>query len=200
LDRLGILLPFYSNHSEIRASLEKRGKFERIKLLSHIYPYNSKLNILFYQCFGNTRVENGGFTPINGPFKINFDALENDLKNKQTIDALKLQAFTEFINLCQKENINLILTLSPYIDTALVNSNLFTFADSIAKCNNIPLLNFSENKVFYKNNNLFIDHAHLNSKGASIFSNLFADTLMSYIRTDRFDFSDYSKPSVNSLK
>jgi hypothetical protein len=41
--RLSPLLPYYKNHPEIRDLIEKRSSFEKIKLLSNIYPFNSSL-------------------------------------------------------------------------------------------------------------------------------------------------------------
>ena len=47
-ERLTTLLPYYSNHAEIRDVLELRSPFEKYKLCSAIYPFNSLLlRILF---------------------------------------------------------------------------------------------------------------------------------------------------------
>src|SRR5689334_10740304 len=40
-DRLSCLLPYYKKHPEIRSIVELKSPWEKFKLLSHIYPYNS---------------------------------------------------------------------------------------------------------------------------------------------------------------
>ena len=40
-DRLSSLLPYYKSHPEMRSIINLKSKYEKIKLLSQIYPYNS---------------------------------------------------------------------------------------------------------------------------------------------------------------
>ncbi|HET7116179.1 MAG TPA: hypothetical protein VFI29_06795, partial [Hanamia sp.] len=46
-DRLSALLPYYYNHPELRPIIKLKSKFERIKLLSKIYPFNSMVYSVF---------------------------------------------------------------------------------------------------------------------------------------------------------
>jgi hypothetical protein len=52
-DRLSSLLPYYQGHKEIRSIIEMRSPFEKIKLLSRIYPFNS---MLFTIIIGNMKL------------------------------------------------------------------------------------------------------------------------------------------------
>jgi hypothetical protein len=43
LQALSLLLPYYRHHPEIRAIIQSRGLTERLKMASHIYPFNSEI-------------------------------------------------------------------------------------------------------------------------------------------------------------
>ena len=67
-DRLSVLLPYYQDYPEIRSFLQLRGPFEKIKLMSSIYPFNSDIiNIIGFNT--NTRAARRhdfeGYIPLN---------------------------------------------------------------------------------------------------------------------------------------
>jgi hypothetical protein len=181
-DKLGVLLPYYSNHPEIRDIIEKRSRFEKVKLLSRIYPFNSSMYTIGQQFFGTPRdtIKNG-FNPISRSFKINYDGLKKDLSVIPQIHPAKLEAYNGFIKQCKENRVNLIFTISPVYDSTFVNTGLFLFADSLAKSNNIRLINFAVNDAFYNKDLLFLDHGHLNNQGANLFSEMIADSLSKYL-------------------
>ena len=50
-DRLSSLLPYYDRHPEMRSIIQLKSPYEKYKLLSKIYPYNS---LIFTIAVGNT--------------------------------------------------------------------------------------------------------------------------------------------------
>ena len=66
-DRMSPLLPYYRTHEEIRSIVELKSPFERIKLLSEIYPFNSQILTI---AIGNLEInkkrkpDNEGYVPL----------------------------------------------------------------------------------------------------------------------------------------
>src|SRR6266498_4701938 len=62
-DRLSVLLPYYKTHSEIRSVIELKSPYERLKLTSKVYPFNS---MLFSIAIGNAELNKKRRGDING--------------------------------------------------------------------------------------------------------------------------------------
>jgi hypothetical protein len=186
-EKLGVLLPYYYNHPEIRDILRSRSNLERLKLLSSTYPFNSEIYMIFRQLLGTHRdtIKNGYYPEI-GEFELDTNRIKQDLKKDYSINPLKLIAYDELVNFCKMRNINLIFTITPVYDTTLVERKLFEFADSIARINEVPIFNYSTDKRFYKNGELFIDNIHMNSDGADLFSQIFADNINKIINSPTY--------------
>ena len=181
-NKLGALLPYYQKHPEIREIIKQRSRFESIKLLSHIYPFNSVLYQVCRQFYGTPRNKTtNGFLPENRKFKINYANIRKDLAAPVSVSSEKYIAFNNFISLCKEKKIKLILTIAPTFDMNLVSRHLFSFSDSLSRANKIPLINFAQLDKISGKKILFADNGHLNSNGADIFSTIFSDTLSKFI-------------------
>lgn len=171
-DRLSSLLPYYSSHPEMRSIINLKSKYEKIKMLSHIYPYNSSM---FTIAVGNTefnkkrRGDIKGYVPLtkiwNGPVQI--DSSSSYYK----IDSIKVNAYKTFIRDCIHSKVKLYIVCSPYLTKSIHTDYSISLGQEIAKKNNIEFFNFSEDSLFINNSKLFTDDAHLNDSGAIIFSN-----------------------------
>ncbi len=171
-DRLSCLLPYYWDHSEIRKYVDLRSPFEKIKLISHIYPYNS----LFMDiAIGNLKKylvkepDKKGFEVLNKQIKIEIDSLDSSFEND--IDENKLMAFEEFLSLARSAGSNVFVIYSPVY-------YLYDEDPSIAICNdlckkeNVPFYDFSKDPMFLNKKELFADKIHVNQSGAILFSQL----------------------------
>lgn len=171
-ERLAALLPYYKDHPEIRSIIQLRGKYEKIKLLSEIYPYNSDI---FSIIVGNMKFNKKRKEDFKGyvPLKATMDSLgKGSLKEEKEagLDRLKVNAYREFILLCKKSNIKLTVVCSPYAYKAEGSGISLLTGQKIAKENGIEFLNYSEDPRFINKYSLFTDRNHLNYKGAEIFS------------------------------
>jgi hypothetical protein len=174
-DRLSTLLPYYKTHPEIRDIIELKSSFERFKLMSSIYPYNSLLTTIIVGNldFNKTRKNNQGvfkgYVPLAGVYTQPLDSLEV-LPYYEKIDNNKIAVFTEFLNLSKENNIDLTVVYSP-VYYLYENNYDVSLCREICKENSVRFIDYSKDEEFLDNSNLFRDKSHLNSDGASLLTN-----------------------------
>lgn len=171
-DRLSSLLPYYENHPEIRSIIHLKGPFEKYKLLSKIYPYNSNI---FTIGIGNTALnksrrnnnDDQGFVPL----KRTWEKPISTLTLKYELDTNKIVMFKSFVKDCIKLNIKLYVFISPrFVKYTTIDKSLI-IATNILKEFQIPLYDFASDPYFLNRPELFADMSHLNENGAKIYSN-----------------------------
>ena len=177
-DGLSSLLPYYRNHPEMRSIIDLKSKYERLKMLSCIYPYNSSM---FTIAVGNAEFnkkrdnEIQGYVPLtktwDGPILV-----ENN-SSKYDIDSVKVNAFKEFILECIQAKVKLYIVCSPYFAKLNHSDYSLIIGKEIAKRNNIDFFDFSKDTTFINSPKLFADIEHLNDTGASVFSNLLINSI-----------------------
>ena len=177
-DRLSSLLPYYKSHPEMRSIIELKSRFEKVKLLSFIYPFNSSM---FTIAVGNTEFNKNrkadiqGYVPLtkvwNGPIQIDSSSIKYD------IDSIKVKAYEIFIQDCVRSKVKLYIVCSPYY----IKSNHVDYSvqigQKIAQKYNIQFFDHSRDSIFLNNIKLFADIGHLNEAGAKVFSNLVIDNI-----------------------
>lgn len=178
-DRISSLLPYYGTHPEMRSIIELKSPYEKLKLLSTIYPYNSSMLII---AGGNAmftikrRKDINGYIPItkiwNGPIQI------YDSSIKYEIDNNKVKVYESFIQDCINSKVKLYIVCSPHYIKSNHTDYSIILGREIAKKNNINFFDYSKDYVFINNSNLFADIAHLNDTGAKAFSNMLIDSII----------------------
>jgi hypothetical protein len=178
-DRLSILLPFYKNHPELRTIIESRSPFERYKLQSKIYPFNS---MIFKIAIGNTEFNKNRNEDIKGyvPLTRTLDeSIRNvDFSKKYEIDSNKVKCYESFINDCKSVNAKLYIVCSPYFFNSIGTDSSMMIAKKIASAHNIDFFDFSKDELFLKNPKYFDDTVHVNFAGSKIFSNKLIDSII----------------------
>jgi hypothetical protein len=187
-DRLSSLLPYYQGHPEIREIVNLKSPYERIKLLSKIYPFNSLLlNIIT----GNLDIHNtrawsrSGYLPLTREMK--------DTRRKFTsftgleIDKKKLEVLSSFIALCRSNGVRVILVESP-VFAMIYDPFTPIYLKKLAKEENIRFYDFTHDLLFLQNPSWFQDNEHLNEKGALEFSRILSGMI-------RNEWKDEGMPS-----
>lgn len=171
-DRLSALLPYYKNHKEIRSIVNLKSPFEKYKLYSHIYPYNSSLLTIM---LGNMNVNKNrvsnmdyhGYVPLHGIHTKQLDTLHTPAN--YSLDENKVNVFTEFLTLTQSKNIPLIVVNSPSYYLYETDYSLDA-ARKICFENRVPFIDFSRDIEFLSHSDYFEDETHLNKIGAAAFT------------------------------
>ncbi len=179
-DRISILLPFYKTHPEMRSIIELRSPFEKFKLQSGIYPYNSMLLKILkgnIKSGGKEKEDIKGYLPLLR--SLNEPTRTVDLSKPYKLDSNKLNCYKAFINDCNKANIKLYLINSPYYFNSIGKDISMEIAKDIANKNSLDFIDFSKDEFFLKSPHLFDDTVHVNLAGSKIFSNRVIDSIIS---------------------
>ncbi|WP_158826214.1 hypothetical protein [Mucilaginibacter lacusdianchii] len=167
---LATLLPYYNNNA-VKPYLKYNGKFQQVKMLSHIYPYNSLITNLLVGLDRNWIEDYKGYVPKTSV--ISNTKLE-PLKEKGATDSLKVKELYNLLGRLNNKNIPTLLVISPmhykYVNS--VTTSICQQADE--KFSNTAFLNFANNKSWI-DNKLYSDDYHLNVNGARLFSKQIAE-------------------------
>jgi hypothetical protein len=180
-DRLSALIPYYKTHPEVREIIDLRSPYEKFKMISHIYPYNSLIfSLIMGVIESHTKRKNvneeNGYVPLTEPC---YKHLIKDTSSGITdLDPIKIQAFESFVKDCHKSNIELYVVVSPLLVEYLHQNVSLKIAAGIAKKYDVPMFSFTNIPIFYNNDLFASDGTHLNDKGARIFTNMVIDSIM----------------------
>jgi hypothetical protein len=174
-DRLSCFLPFYHDHPELHSLIEMRSPDERIKLLSRMYPYNSLLFKISSGIVGEGADING-YIPLNR----SLDEPKRDVNYsiQYDMDSTKIGFYNSVIQLCKENNIELVMSCSPYFSNGFGNDSSLTLAKKLAKQNSVPFFDLSKGHPLLNNSKLYDDTAHVNRTGSPILTNIIIDSVM----------------------
>ncbi len=185
LEKLSYLLPHRENNC-VNSLVLQRSRFEKLKLLSASYSYNSMiLSLIWCAISKKDNQDNNGYAPVYG--KLPEESIANDgkkstsvgIKDKQRSAEDKEffeQIIDEFFALAKSKNIKIYVSLSPYWNEGKGGRSNFylniedTFIKKI-KTLGIPMIHLERNDYpELDDRNLYRDSYHLNIKGAEFFS------------------------------
>lgn len=180
-DRISSLLPYYKEHPEIHSIIELKSPYEKYKLLSRIYPFNS---LLFTIAVGTTDFnksreqinDENGYVPLTHMW--NKKIFTDTDTAKYELDTNKVNILKSFIAECKNANIQPYITISPRFIKYSGKDLSVELVRKIAGKSNIPFYNYSKDTLFWKHREYFADRVHLNNMGATIFSNKVIDTIL----------------------
>ncbi len=180
-DRLSSLLPYYRDHPEIRNVIELKSPYEKLKLVSEIYPFNSSLITIV---IGNTEInktrkkDREGYVPLMGYLG---DTIKSKIEIRSELpDTNKVNAILEIIQYCNMHKIQLIFIQSP-IFAKVKKTKSTDLAEHLFKQNKVPFWDYLNDPFFLHNPDYFQDKDHLNDLGATCFSKLIVKRLEEYL-------------------
>lgn len=191
-DRLSILLPYYHDYPEIHSLIQLRGPFEKIKLISAIYPFNSNIiNIIGFNTKAATlRQAFDGFVPLKEVMNENMLKSDPPVINqtpvdiKSAVDPNMISSLENIIQICKDRNITLFIINSPVFHRVneILNPDpeITKITLDIIHRNNVNYLDFSNDPAFAGHIELFADKAHLNETGAKMFSHMLVTRLSKF--------------------
>jgi hypothetical protein len=174
------LHPYYWEHQEVlKPILNLESKLIDFKLLFKSYQTNSTL-IHAIKYYLSPQMEIKGYVPSYAKMEKsnsygNNEAIVPEIVEEE-IDTSFISAFKSFINTAKDENIELLLVMSPIVyKLDLSNYQSLDIMKAIAEEKQVPFLDFTNDKRFLYEHDLFRDRTHLNDDGARLFSKLLAE-------------------------
>jgi hypothetical protein len=176
-ERLSCLLPLYKDHPELQEIILLRSPYERLKLLSKAYPYNSSIFKISIANISNKPDEDiKGYVPLKR--SLNEPRRYVDFSEPYEIDSVKLKYFYLFIEQCRQANVKLYFSISPYYFTYAGTDASLQIAKMAAAKNNIPFFDLSKGVSALDDASFFDDTVHVNQTGSKILSNIIIDSII----------------------
>jgi hypothetical protein len=176
-DRLSMLLPYYQKHSDMRPIIEQKSNFEKIKMYSRVYPYNSMLFSIFAGNlkYNRLRVNDlNGFVPLS---KVWQDEIRIVNYPDYKIDSIKIKYYKAFIEKCIELQLKLYIVVSPDFMKLVKLEKSNIISKEIAANYNVAFYDYSRDTLFLNNSKYFADQTHLNHVGADVFTNKLLDEI-----------------------
>ncbi|MFT3932960.1 MAG: DUF1574 family protein [Chitinophagaceae bacterium] len=185
-EKLTILLPYYEKHKELINYISEVSPFERYKLFSKTYPYNSSIFILTTNAlFANSvKKDDHGYLPLEGSMT---DATTTDYQRKmlaryerikikkEVPDEKGIAYYKKFLDNTSRLNIKTLVVISPtilkdpfYLDNQALEKQLVI--DIAKQYPNISFLDYSLDPRFNNHPEKFSDVFHLNRQGSQEFT------------------------------
>lgn len=190
-DRISCLLPFYKTHPEIRPIIHLKGPFEKYKLISSIYPFNSNIitiaagNSAFYKVM---TTDFKGYVPLTKTWN---KPITTDTSNRmEVLDSNKIKVFRSFITDCIDSGIKLYIVSPPLYIRSIYPKQSIVLGKKIAAEYNIEFLDYTNDSTFLSNPSYYTDFIHFNDEGAKVFT----DMLVKDILEKRAPEGDYKTP------
>jgi len=183
-DKLAYLLPYYSKHKEIRKIVELKSPFERIKLISEIYPFNSQIFTILVRSIEIAKINDSSKKGYDASYKR--WAHKIDTVNTYTTyaeDQNKVMALREFITQAKESGANIFVVYPPVFQKFNMRQEIEIY-NRICLIEKVPFWDFSRDTSFSNNKSLFADVDHLNHNGAMLFSGLVAAKIKQAINKD----------------
>jgi len=180
-DRISSLLPYCKKHPELDSIVKLKGPYEKYKMLSKVYPFNS---LIFSILIGNLDYnrerkymdDNQGYVPLTKIWDHKI-AIDTTVKSYE-IDTNMIQTFKDFINSNINSKVKLYIVISPGFFKYTKKEPSIEIAHRIANEYSIPFFDFSRDTFFWNNPRLFSNENHLNNSGAKVFSNKVIDSII----------------------
>ena len=186
-DRMAALLPSYRSHEEIRKIVDLRSRYEKYKLISEIYPFNSQILTIAGGNFESTKKKKSdtkGYIPLYNEWKSKIDSVKSyttyETDSNSIVDVNKLLEFEEFLCDAKKSGVRVFAIYSPIFLKFHENKEI-EICKGICENENVPFWDFSKDTLFLNNNLLFKDIGHLNNNGAIVFSNIVVRKIKKYL-------------------
>jgi hypothetical protein len=188
-NRTAGLSPLITQYSSVRRFIYQRSTLERLKYLSASYRYNNTgLSILRSVSMHSEAVD--GFVPKRGqlPEDVAMAPLQEDNSDQPEIDPESVEVHIEMIQACKRANVKIVFVFTPKWSPTfeLPADDLFALnvVEQITVSQNVPFIRVTQqNAPVFQDPSLFVDVAHLNARGAALFSQILADRLIELERS-----------------
>lgn len=188
-DRIASLGPFVAESPVIREMIYRRGPLEPLKYALASFRYNSKILAMLSYPWARDRTIDG-FLPLDGAMAPRGDA---DVGNagprkpqpEPQADAYLVELLRQSIRAARAADTKVVLVASPRWTSDGRNdprtANLLAMFPEIAREEDVRYLAFTQDDTpAFRDPSLFADAAHLNRRGAELFTRLLGERLREY--------------------
>ncbi len=184
-ERLSSLLP-YANNREVRWLLTRNSLLDRLKLVSVLYRYNSRLLNIADNYFNSAKQFDNGYVSVGKTKFRTVNQFSDDLLHDQQVqfDDFKIELLKKFISSAKARNIKVIMSFSPTVEPLSAKCRqILAYYDRLFTEMQVPFIKvLTEDFPQFTNSQMFMDYIHMNDLGANAFTPIFADKLHSLLQ------------------
>jgi hypothetical protein len=180
-EKLSMLLPYVSEHKELKKYTNVISKWENIKLYCETYLYNSTLLVSVHDHLFPDKLpqdDNGYFPLVRTMDKSSFDSykvskkLYDEKRAKQNIplDIKVVDYYIQFLKKTRSQNIKTYVIISPTILHEPLIKERILLGNIAKQFKNVVFLDYSTDSTYNNHYEMFADELHLNNIGAEKFS------------------------------
>ncbi len=171
-DRVSSLLPYYKTHPEIREIVDLKSPFEKYKLLSSLYTFNT---LLLPSITGALDLNNKQANEKTLGYLPNYEKWGGDMamvdSRNEKLDSNKIKGLKNIIAACNEKKVTLVIVVSPSYKKYTQNYNpTIALARKMADSSKVAFWNYLEDTTYLNHKELFMDIRHLNNDGATIYT------------------------------
>jgi hypothetical protein len=170
-DLLNSLLPYYRDDESVREMVDLVKPGYRYFSWSHTLPYNSSLFAITYRFLtaAGERKDVNGYIGMKGHKTMKMDTLHN-CHAQYEFDPVIIDALHRFVGLCEKENIRLLVIISPrFLKTDCPREDLRRVCEELKQLQ-VDYLDFSGDSKYVDHLEYMYDEPHLNYEGSVEFT------------------------------
>jgi len=167
-EKLNLFIPYSSSYESFNEIIQIKPSYSyQLRWINSIV-YNSSLYDISRNYFFPKDFDPKGYDPIRS---INKDKIDKYFKyNNEEIDENKIYYFKKVLEICNKNNIELICVISPTLNKYDDENLVVDLLKEQNPYEDIHFWDYSDHYEFYGKDYLFKDQLHLNSIGADKFS------------------------------
>lgn len=170
--------PLYGQSRFIDHALRKGKPFEIIKYTAHTYRYNDLILSIIQKRLKGDKIYQRDKSPSDTlSLPIDEITIKDKFSSDLNLDDRKLVLYGEFIDVCKKNNIDLVLIESPiyYPHCKMTERDvrLQGIIRRLALESGVPFISITQDThPVFRDHSLFKDVLHLNDKGSVLFSEI----------------------------
>lgn len=174
--KLSALLPYYYSHKEIQPIVDLKSQYEKYKVFSDAYRYNSMaFTIAVNNVLNKKDTSIHGYCPLYR--KLSGPPDQFDMSHGQSLDSVKVEIFKTFIRETQAAGCKLLVCISPSYQKRNGVTKTISMAQKLCNERHVPFYDFSQDPFFQVHPEYFFDASHLNDDGAKLYSKLVCDKI-----------------------
>lgn len=172
---LDFLKKDYGTNAVVDSLFLKVDEWNKYKMLINSYRYNSTICDLLINTVSKNRqrFQSDGYSRLKGS-NISKDKIVKSVQkstDQKGLDPLKIDCL-ERLAKEKKPDCTLVYVISPTY--SVIDKNDYAVIRDICEMNNIPILEYENDKRFVGKSHLFYDRSHLNDDGARYYTQLLA--------------------------
>lgn len=181
-----LLDPLDSSASEyVRSYIDRKDKWQWLRMLSRLYRHNSKLMDYLLLIHSQDSDSLLGYEPLPST-GYEYPEYKEETRTVEEYEASFSQARYETIkrtiDYCHRQGVKVIITSSPrYVKGGIKDGLMYRKMCELADECRCPYIEFLDDERFTKDNTLFHDAGHLNSRGAEEYMKIFIPKLKEII-------------------